>query len=452
MLYFYPITCGVALVVCAVLGFLTRPKADPSVGMTEGFRQFQIKYLLAWSVCVAADWLQGPYVYALYEAYGYSREQNAQLFVAGFGASFIFGTFVAGFADSIGRKRAVLLYCLLYIVSCMTKHVNAYPVLMLGRVTGGIATSLLFSAFESWLVSEHNVRHGFNSQLLGYNFSMMYFVNYLVAVCTGLVGDSFVDAIKMTPIFSQFHIGGFLMPFDVAIVCLLIGGTYIATNWEENYGDAEDAVKAVKNFGTGAMMIATNAKMALTCGVIALFESSMYIFVFNWTPVLKQGPEVPPFGMIFATFMMSCMIGASICALCSSVQTKKMLFVACVLAATVMIMPAHVGMSESLSMYNLWALCCFELCVGIYFPSICTLKSEAVPETHRATVYNLFRAPMNLIVVSVLLINPDLMPTFQLVSSMLLLAGVLMGVMLTLPESAEKGETTPLAAEAAKEV
>jgi hypothetical protein len=27
---------------------------------------------------------------------------------------------------------------------------------MIGRVLGGIATSLLFSAFESWLVAEHN--------------------------------------------------------------------------------------------------------------------------------------------------------------------------------------------------------------------------------------------------------------------------------------------------------
>lgn len=27
---------------------------------------------------------------------------------------------------------------------------------MVGRVLGGIATSLLFSSFESWLVAEHN--------------------------------------------------------------------------------------------------------------------------------------------------------------------------------------------------------------------------------------------------------------------------------------------------------
>merc|ERR1719213_107871 len=137
---------------------------------------------------------------------------------------------------------------------------------------------------------------------------------------------------------------------------------------------------------------------------------------------------------------MACMIGASISAVASNIQTKKMLCGALVLAAMAMIIPAHVGMSESLSMYNLFAFCCFEICVGIYFPSICTLKSEAVPESHRATVYNLFRAPMNLIVVSVLLVNPDLMPTFQLVSSMLVVAAMIMGGVLVLPE---KRDATP---------
>merc|ERR1719473_1377348 len=194
-------------------------------------------------------------------------------------------------------------------------------------------------------------------------------------------------------------------------------------------------------------MILSDAKMALTCAVIALFESSMYIFVFNWTPVLNQGGEVPPFGMIFSTFMMSCMVGASLCALFSNVQTKKMLCIAIVVAAAAMLTPAYAGMSDSLSKYNLWAFVLFEMCVGIYFPSICTLKSEAVPESHRATIYNLFRAPMNLIVVSVLLVNPDLVPTFKLVSSMLMLAGLIMGVMLALPEPADKsGETMPLSA------
>jgi predicted MFS family arabinose efflux permease len=55
-----------------------------------------------------------------------------------------------------GRKRACITYCITYILSCITKHSPQYKVLMVGRILGGIATSLLFSAFESWLVAEHN--------------------------------------------------------------------------------------------------------------------------------------------------------------------------------------------------------------------------------------------------------------------------------------------------------
>jgi predicted MFS family arabinose efflux permease len=48
-----------------------------------------------------------------------------------------------------------------YALSCCTKHSPNFWVLMLGRVLGGIATSLLYSAFESWLVAEH-FKHGFS--------------------------------------------------------------------------------------------------------------------------------------------------------------------------------------------------------------------------------------------------------------------------------------------------
>jgi len=54
-----------------------------------------------------------------------------------------------------GRKNAALGYVITYSLSCCTKHFPNYWVLMVGRILGGIATSLLYSAFESWLVAEH---------------------------------------------------------------------------------------------------------------------------------------------------------------------------------------------------------------------------------------------------------------------------------------------------------
>jgi MFS family permease len=105
--------------------------------------------------CAAGDWLQGPYVYALYQHYNYSQGDIGRLFIAGFGSSMLFGTIVGSLGDKYGRKRASVTYCVTYILSCITKHSPQYRVLMLGRILGGIATSLLFSAFESWLVAEH---------------------------------------------------------------------------------------------------------------------------------------------------------------------------------------------------------------------------------------------------------------------------------------------------------
>lgn len=57
-----------------------------------------------------------------------------------------------------------------YSVSCLTKHSSNYYILMVGRVLGGIATSLLFSAFESWVVGEH-LNRGFDPKWLGETFS-----------------------------------------------------------------------------------------------------------------------------------------------------------------------------------------------------------------------------------------------------------------------------------------
>jgi len=45
------------------------------------------------------------------------------------------------------------------------------------------------------------------------------------------------------------------------------------------------------------------------------------------------------------------------------------------------------------------------MCVGMYFPVIGTIKGEVVAEDTRSAVYNLFRVPLNVIVLTVLLSN-----------------------------------------------
>ncbi len=58
-----------------------------------------------------------------------------------------------------GRKKAALAYVFAYTCGCVTKHFNDFNILFVGRIFSGVATSLLYSAFESWLVAEHKKVH-----------------------------------------------------------------------------------------------------------------------------------------------------------------------------------------------------------------------------------------------------------------------------------------------------
>merc|ERR1719191_695509 len=68
---------------------------------------------------------------------------------------------------------------------------------------------------------------------------------------------------------------------------------------------------------------------------------------------------------------------------------------------------------------NFFAFLAFEMTVGIYFPMMGTLKSNIVPEEARSTIYNLFRMPLNVIVVGVLLAKVQMKTAFTMTSIML---------------------------------
>ena len=120
------------------------------------FRKFQSQYLIVYTLAYFSGWLKGPYVYILYESYGLSESDIAVLFVAGFGSSAISGPFVGTLADRFGRKKMCLVYFVIYIASALAKHMPNFNWLLLGRVLGGIGTSLLTTTFESWMVVEHH--------------------------------------------------------------------------------------------------------------------------------------------------------------------------------------------------------------------------------------------------------------------------------------------------------
>jgi hypothetical protein len=53
-------------------------------------------------------------------------------------------------------------------------------------------------------------------------------------------------------------------------------------------------------------------------------------------------------------------------------------------------------------MVQLVAFCVFEVLIGMFWPSMMTLRAKYVPEEQRSTIINVFRVPLNLFVCLIL--------------------------------------------------
>ncbi|CAO2838570.1 unnamed protein product [Amaranthus hypochondriacus] len=353
----------------------------------------------------------------------------------------LFGTIVGSLADKQGRKRACVTYCITYILSCITKHSPQYKVLMLGRILGGIATSLLFSAFESWLVAEHNKR-GFEQQWLSITFSKAIFLgNGLVAILSGLFGNLLVDTFGFGPV----------APFDAAACLLAVGMAIILSSWTENFGDPSENKDLLSQFKGAAVAIASDEKIALLGAIQSLFEGSMYTFVFLWTPALSPNDEEIPHGFIFATFMLASMLGSSIAARLlarSSPRVESYMQVVFSISAASLLLPIVTnflfepsevkggGISFS-GCIQVLGFCAFEACVGIFWPSIMKMRSQYIPEEARSTIMNFFRIPLN-IFVCVVLYNVNAFPItimFGMCSIFLFMACILQRRLMVISEN-----------------
>lgn len=318
---------------------------------------------------VAGDWVQGPVTYALYQQYGYDQHDIAVLFIIGFMSSMLCGPFVGILADKFGRKKTCQLYGVLYILSCFTKHYSDFQTLAVGRVLGGIATSILMSVFDSWLI-------GSSSLPVDSVFDNAVLVNSLVAIASGVVADV------------VYNLSGssYTAVFDVASLFLLTGIIVIEFTWTENYGALPSDVGM------------TITRPIVIIGLIqSLFESTMYCFVFHWTPLVDGRL---PLGFVFCLMMIACALGPRIKVL----TLRNTLIISALSLFIIPIAASEIGLLVGVFML-------YEMCIGSYFANVARLKCKYVDDSHRATVYNLFRVPLNFIVLVVLYYDLD---TFKL--------------------------------------
>merc|ERR1719265_58645 len=110
---------------------------------------------------------------------------------------------------------------------------------------------------------------------------------------------------------------------------------------------------------------------------------------------------------------MACMCGASLSVVTGDrKKPSRRLLVVFVLGIVSYLAAASAAGGAVYTCFTAFML--FEFRCGVYFPSIGLLKSELVPEHSRATVYNIYRMPLNAVVVGLLLSDISIVRCFEM--------------------------------------
>ena len=156
--------------------------------------------------------------------HGLTEEEIHRLFIVGFSSACLFGPLSGTLWDRFGRRNGVIIYGLLYGASCLiTAHGSSFVALLCGRVLGGISTAILFSVFESWLVSAGQSA-SLSSRGLDYIFTQQTMANSLIAVASGFFAQFIADVF------------GVEFVFDFAALVLMTLAFITPFILDENYG------------------------------------------------------------------------------------------------------------------------------------------------------------------------------------------------------------------------
>ena len=340
--------------------------------------------------------LPGPYLYRLYHYYGFVEGQVAIIYVCGIISSAVFFPTKDIITAKLGRRKTAIVFCILYILSCILTLFPQYSVLIFGRCVAGLTNSILFSMLESWYAHEHLKNFDFPKEWLPITFSHVAFGSSIVAVIAGFLADVVARWMSFGPV----------APFILAIPIFIGSIVCLATLWTENFSDDKAATisqeRIRKSCGEGLKTILQDVDLFLVGTIQSLFESVLFVFVFIWTPALDVYHDIS-LGVAFASFMVCFLLGGIICdyliAKVGYTMTRLLALISAA-ASVVFSVAAYFAQYRNATLYRFKMLVClqvFELLCGFYFPIMRVLREKVLPEEHRLSITNWFRVPLTIL-------------------------------------------------------
>ncbi len=353
------------------------------------------RYLIAFVLTRSAMWSKAPYLYTLFmTVHKFSFAEIGILYLVDAVAALILGPITGQLADKYGRKLFCHCYNISIIINLLLRMQGSRPLAYLAQVVTGFGAGLICTTFEAWVVSEsERVFMGLKEEAERFRKRLFVKSNIYDAAV------SIITSIICAFIYSYL---GIYAPFWISIILSVLAIIYIGFFWEENELQVTKTESVWKQLDGAFNEL---KKMDVLC--IGLIEgiamACLNIYLFSWTPILKQStPGGMNVGFIFTSMVLTMIVGT---------KSYEVLIVYLKLDYYMSIAGCMFfqGLLLFLTYYIEGFLCrmiflaLFNGLTGFYNPLNSIIKSNILVEKYRALLMNLFRVPLNTYVIIVLL-------------------------------------------------
>ncbi|KAI2472697.1 MFS general substrate transporter [Annulohypoxylon bovei var. microspora] len=383
-------------------------------------RKFRRTFLRVYLVVMGSEWLQGPYLYSLFrDEKGLDERTVATLYVATYISAAVSALWTGYMADKFGRRTSCLIFCGIHSLASISVKFNDIRILVAGRILSGIGLNLLWTVFESWMITEYNSRKlDQRSFPLSSMFSIMTKYNCITAIIAGVVGHCIVLAS-----------GSKTDPFIVGVVLDVCGVLLMLWTWNENKGNNNGDSSLCDEEGLRSDTADDKPPQRATGGLKDMriwvlsfasccFEGAIFIFTFSWPGTLQAAHDrehtgdgdAIPYGVIFATFMATMVLGTMIFGFLTrnaKLETVEQVPVLSAVLPTLVLGTAFfvgalsflIAAFSKTELHSYVAFLLLEFCNGVYIPSMAYHRGMIVNDSNRAMIYGLMNIPLFIFVV-----------------------------------------------------
>ena len=385
----------IQLIIMLIKKLRNDSRDDLSPSLKYYFKNLKINYLLAFILSRSAMWAQAPYIFILFKTVRkYTNEKINILYLVESISSLIFGPISGLYADATGRSEVCILYNVILFIYLYNNIFT--PFVYFGQIANGFGNEIINTTFEAWVVSESNDVNTSYKKVERFRKKLFKNVNILDATAnifiTGICSIIYSYLEEYSPFLGICII--YLLSYCLSFASL----EAIINLWHKNRISLNESKNCLYHFKEA--FIELRKVNVLFIGLIESINLIILnIFLFSWTPILKQSTEKEiNIGYIYTCMVLTMIIGTKL---------YEILIIYCNFNYYISITGCF--FIQGLLLYKTYFdnrflarliyLSLFNGLIGFYNPLNSIVKSNIIIEEYRALLMNIFRIPYNIYVI-----------------------------------------------------